>query len=194
MTVKRLRQLPTPDELAAMYATPHDHRLWGQGHHDRVEATIELARESIAEVDRQRVADLSCGNGVIASALCSSQRGWDDLHLGDLAALDGSWLVRNYHGPIEETIHLIPEVDVFVCSETIEHLDDPGHVLELVRSKAQHLVLSTPVDCWDDTNGEHCWAWDCEGVEDLAASAGWSPVAFERLPTEAYTYGIWVMS
>lgn len=204
MTVKRLRPLPTDAELAAMYPTPHDHRLWGQGHHDRVEATIQLAREQIPELLRMRVADLSCGNGVIARSIHTGTNG--ELHLGDLAVIDaevaGQTFKRHpldvqatkYCGPIEETIHLLPPVEVFVCSETIEHLDDPGKVLAQIRVKADWLVLSTPVDCWDDSNPEHLWAWDRAGVEDLALRSSWRPVAYLELPTEAYTYGIWVMS
>ena len=49
-----------------MYAEPHNHRLWGRGHDERVEATIALALANIDETDRGYVADLSCGNGEIA--------------------------------------------------------------------------------------------------------------------------------
>ena len=44
MVIKRLRPLPSPERLAELYATPHDHRLYGRGHGERVDATIELAR------------------------------------------------------------------------------------------------------------------------------------------------------
>jgi len=186
VTVKRLRPMPTAEEMAAMYPAPHDHRIYGRGHHERVEATVALAVQQIADAERQIVADLSCGNGDIARRIATSPA----VHLGDFAA---GW---EYHGPLEETLDLIPLVDVYVCSETIEHLDDPFDVLLKIRHQAERLVLSTPIGCWDDANGEHLWAWDREGVEQLLDSAGWSPWAFTNVDStaygEPYNYGIWV--
>jgi hypothetical protein len=60
------------------------------------------------------------------------------------------------------------------------------------------LVLSTPLDCWDDDNTEHLWAWDRPGVEMLLADCGWSLDYFidvdSRAWGETYRYGIWVAS
>lgn len=198
MRRERLRPLPPPEVLAEMYPEPHDHRRWGQGHHDRVEATIALAQRHLDPAERRLVADLSCGNGEIARRICTDQP--HGLHLGDYAGAEMRVGETGYLGAIEQTVTMLPLVDVFVCSETIEHLDDPGAVLAMVRTRSERLVLSTPLDCWDDTNAEHLWAWDREGVEDLAMRAGWRVLdyddepAFVRLPTEAYTYGIWIFT
>lgn len=193
MTVKRLRPMPTAEQMAAMYPAPHDHRIYGRGHHERVEATVALAVQQIADADRQSVADLSCGNGDIACRIVVPP---GDLHLGDFAVLPGELPGTKYHGPLEETLDLIPLVDVYVCSETIEHLDDPFGVLLKINEKAERLVLSTPLECWHDANGEHLWAWDRDGVEQLLVSAGWSPWAFTNVDStaygEPYNYGIWV--
>lgn len=190
MRVERLRPLPTPEQLAAMYATPHDHRLYGRGHDERVEATIALALHHIDQDDRLIVGDLSCGNGEIARRICTGAPA--GLQLGDFAA------GYEYQGPIEQTIEDLPLVDVFVLSETIEHLDDPLDVLLAIRRKTKYLLLSTPLECWNDSNGEHVWAWDREGVEQLAASAGFADDAFTSVDSreygEPYLYGIWVAS
>lgn len=187
MTIKRLRPLPTDEQLAAMYATPHDHRIYGRGHHERVEATISLATQFIPEAERLVVADLSCGNGDIARRITTGRT-----ILGDFAP------GYTYHGPLEETLHLLEPVDVYVCSETAEHLDDPQAVLALIRTKADRLVFSTPIECWDDANGEHLWAWDREGVELMALQADWKPEAFTSVDStaygEPYNYGVWVFS
>jgi len=186
MTVKRLRPLPSPDELAAMYPAPHDHRIYGRGHHERVEATIALAVENLTEAERGVVGDLSCGNGEIARRIATSPA----VHLGDFAP------GYEFHGPLEETLAQLDIVDVYVCSETIEHLDDPFGVLLAIREKAEFLLLSTPIGCWHDANGEHLWAWDREGVEQLLTSAGWALMAFDNVDSteygEPYNYGIWV--
>jgi len=185
MPVKRLRLLPSPAELAAMYAAPHDHRLYGRGHDERVEATIALAKASIDVWDRGYVADLSCGNGEIARRIAGRST-----ILGDLAPGYG------ITGPIEETAARVGWVNVWVLSETLEHLDDPVKVLREIRPRAGHLVLSTPLECWDDTNGEHLWAWDCVGVDDLLGEAGWLPTAFDQVDSRAwgepYLFGLWV--
>lgn len=196
MRVERLRLMPTPEQMAAMYPAPHDHRIYGRGHDERVEATITLAKANIPSWERTVVADLSCGNGEIARRIWTGAP--DDLHLGDYAGWVAQPGENGYTGAVEQTIFDLPHVDAYVCSETIEHLDDPGKVLALARSKADHLVLSTPIECWDDYNSEHLWAWDREGVEDLLKRTGWRPFAFDSVDSreynEPYWYGIWVCS
>lgn len=186
--ITRLRPLPSPDELAAMYPEPHDHHIYGRGHAERVQATIDLALLHIpAEIMRMTVADLSCGNGTIARAITT-----DRVILGDYAP------GYDICGPIEETLVEIPVVDVFVLSETLEHLDDPVTVLAGIRRKAGALVLSTPLECWEDSNPEHLFAWDREGVETMLAETGWTPIAFDSVDSreyfEPYLYGLWVCS
>lgn len=182
--IRRLRPLPSPDELARMYATPHDHRRYGRDHAERVDATVNLAKATLGPWYRDTIADLSCGNGAIAEALAL-----DDtiLVLGDLATT----------GPIEEQLLELAHVDLFICSETLEHLDDPFTVLAEIRKRADRLLLSTPVRCWGDGNPEHLFAWDREGVEAMLSESGWDPVAYEECDGTVYSpasyiFGIWV--
>lgn len=202
--IKRLRPLPSPDELAVMYATPHDHRLYGRGHGERVVSTIALARGVLGDGDRRTVVDLSCGNGEIARRIVAPG---GDVHLGDLFGLPemGAPGEYGYVGPIEETMGRLPielvgahDGVTWVLSETLEHLDDPTRTLERIRGYARHLVLSTPIDCWDDDNTEHLWAWDRTDVEMLLDGCGWDAGYFvdvdSRTYGETYRYGIWVCS
>lgn len=183
MTIKRLRPAMPPEQLAQAYAQPHDHRIYGAGHHLRVEMTKVLVREQ----QWTSVADLSCGNGAII----------DDLALPAQQVMKGDFATT---GPLEHTLpglhHQGRMFDGYVCSETLEHLDSPGEALALIRPVARELVVTTPLECWDDTNGEHYWAWDREGVEGLAQKAGWCPLRFASLDTrvwgESYLYGMWV--
>lgn len=169
--------------LDEMYTEPHDHRRYGHGHHLRVELTKVLAREN--SLGMQSVADLSCGNGEIARSLKFKRT-----ILGDFAP------GYKITGPIERTIEEINLVDLFICSETIEHLRNPSLVLGKIRERATKLVLSTPIEAWGDTNKEHLWAWDRAGVEYLLEAAGWAPEVFASLDSrvfgEAYLYGIWI--
>jgi len=169
--------------LAKLYAVPHDHSRFGRGHGVRVDVTQNILKDMAREVNAQSGADLSCGNGAILNVLNIKK------YLGDYAPR------YEYTGPLEKTIHEIPKVDIYVCSETLEHLDDPGYALKLIREKSKSLVLSTPIEKWEDTNEEHYWAYDREGVETLMKEAGWTPNVFLFLDTtvfgEPYKYGIW---
>lgn len=181
--IKRLRPKWSDEELQKIYSKPHDHRMYGRGHTLRVEVTQNILKDMARLVGVTSAADLSCGNGAILEVLNVKK------YLGDYAPK------YQYQGPLEKTIHEIPNVDIYVCSETLEHLDDPEYALKLIREKSKSLILSTPIEQWDDTNAEHYWAYDREGVEELLTKAGWTPNVFLFLDTqvfrEPYKYGIW---
>lgn len=173
----RNRPKYSEQELKELYATPHDHTKWAD-HIVRVEKTIEVGIDLIAGVDIATIADLSCGDAHIAGELQDYY--WNErseaphLILGDYAP------GYQFEGPIEETIEQIPHVDLFVCSETIEHLDNPDEVLSKIRLKADKLLLSTPDCSWVDQNPEHYWSWDAEAVHAMLLEAGWDPVIYEE--------------
>jgi hypothetical protein len=180
VTRQRLRPAHSPEELAEIYARPHDHTQW-QDHVVRVEATIDLA-QTFEHV--RSAADLSCGSGAVLGALDVPTK-----YFGDFAS------GYRYTGPIEQTIEQIPSVDLFINTETLEHLDDPDDVLKRIRAKTTGLVLSTPVDAWDDENREHYWAWSAADVEEMLAAADFEVCAYVELDFRShgmvYDYGIW---
>ena len=177
----RLRPAHSPERLAEIYAKPHDHSLWVD-HQLRVAFAAMLANTIMRDVIVG--ADLSCGDGKLLSAIPLKER-----HFGDVAP---GWPIT---GPIEETLDQIPYVGLFVCGETIEHLDDPDLVLKKIRAKTNRLLLTTPVDAWDDANEEHYWAWSREGVEDMLTTAGFTVSVYLELdlrPSQGdYCFGIW---
>jgi hypothetical protein len=178
---QRVRPVWTPDELARIYAKPHDHTAF-HDHKLRVAATIQIGKWLAPAMNS--AADLSCGNGAILYGLNAFERVFGDYAPG--------WSLT---GPIEETIDQIEPVDMFVCSETIEHLDDPDAVLAKIRAKTKVLLLSTPVDAWDDANLEHYWAWSRTDVEEMLAVAGFKSVVFSEVDFRpcgmVYSFGIW---
>lgn len=129
------------------------------------------------------VADLSAGDAEILRRVNA-----DDYYVGDFAP------GYEFTGPIEETIDQIPHVDLFVFSETIEHINDPWGTVKKIRSKADHLVLSTPWGAFDDPNPEHLWAWDEEGIQSILQDAGWKADTFMTLtfgdPSFIYSFQI----
>jgi len=157
----RLREMPDAFELSLLYAKPHDHTQWVD-HQIRVDVTADLA--TYWAPAGGTVADLSCGDAAIARRLVTRC---------DVTAILGDFAPGyDLCGPIEETIARIPRVDMFICSETIEHLDDPDKVLRLIREKTTTLILSTPDGETDNRNPQHVWGWDSEAVGQMLTDAG----------------------
>jgi hypothetical protein len=185
--IKQLRPFHTPEELAKLYAEPYDHSRWPQ-HVERVGRTTELLDWLAAKVDARTVADLSCGDGAVVNG---STHPWAERYLGDFAP------GFDHIGRIERTIHEIPSVDVFVLSETLEHVQWPADLLAAIRQKARYLLLSTPLAEFDDRNPEHYWGWDEAGVYQLLNGAGWQEESCELFTPQSgnfYTYQIWMAS
>lgn len=182
--IKQLRPFYTPDELKEIYAEPHNHHLYGRGHYIRVELTKVLLRELCMLKEAETGADMSCGNGDILTSYPLATT-----YLGDFA--EG----YQYTGPLEETLKQIPRVDVYVCSETLEHVEKPQKVLGQIRGKSKSLVLTTPLEKWNDSQADHYWAWDREGIEELLTNAGWEVVNFVMFDStvfgDPYKYGMW---
>ena len=190
--IRQLRPYPTPDELAALYPVAHDSAIYGRGHGIRVHVTIQAAL-AWNPGGWPSVVDLSCGDGRIPHGVSSGFPLKGDLAPGP--GIDPDWI-----GPLEDQVERLEgRWDLYVCSETLEHLEDPGLALSLIRPKARELLLSTPIQGYaGDTNAEHVWCWDRAGVEQLLREAGWSPELFVELDTrpfgDPYTYGIWIAS
>ena len=184
----RLCDLPSPEQLAQLYAVPHQHEKWVD-HRIRVDVTVDLASYMLRP--GATVADLSCGDAAIARRLVECCSG--TAILGDLAP------GYEHVGPIEETVHRLrwKQADLFVLSETIEHLDDPDKVLRLVREKCDSLVLSTPDGETDPArNPEHVHGWDSEAVEQMLRDAGFTPWFYNLLDLRPagfeYAFQIWL--
>jgi hypothetical protein len=172
--------MPPPEDLAKMYAAPHSSASFID-HGFRISATVAAAPPAAS------AADLSCGDGAILRALPVPMKFYGDLAPG-----------YPLQGPIDQTIDQIPQVDLFVCCETLEHLAGPTTTLRKIRGRAQQLLLSTPVEAWGDDNAEHLWAWDREGVEEMLTAAGWHVDTYttsdHRASGFTYCFGIWVAS
>ena len=178
---QRLRDLPDMD---ATYPHPHDHRIYGAGHDIRARQTIALAQWVMADMGGGTVADLSAGQGAIARAVSPSAI------LGDYAP------GHPISGPIEATIDELGPVDLFICTETLEHLNAPDLVLEKIRATSQRLVCSLPqmrVNGQIDTNGEHVWQFDQADGERMLQLTGWQIDACVHVepPDGPYNYLLW---
>lgn len=185
---------------AHRYPHGYTHQRWPD-HVERVAASVDFIVRHIPPelLDDAIVADLTCGDAAIASGV-RTKTGCR-LVLSDL--VDGGQAdpvsPLDCTGPIEETAaHLLAdgEADLVICSETIEHLEDPEFVLRLLRPKTRRLFVSTPLGETTDDNVEHYWGWDADGVHDLLLDTGWNPVAFEKFTPQfegsPYVFQFWM--
>lgn len=134
-----------------------------EDHVRRIDVTSGVISDICCEYEIHTAADLSCGDGHWRETFPTLL--W---RMGDFAP------GYEFTGPIEETIEELDPVDLFICCETLEHLDRPDDVLKQIRAKAKFLVLSTPNSTQWDENPEHYWAWDKEAVMGMLGEAGWS--------------------
>lgn len=191
MARQRLRPAHTAQQLAQLYAKPYSCWERGDDHIERVYATAGLVAGLMQRHTLASLADLSCGDGMIArtaAVLVPNTRLW----LGDLVPAPKLDAV----GPIEDTMASFVQADLWLCSETLEHLDDPDQVLAAGRERARWLVCSTPLAAWNDPNPEHYWAWDAPDVYDMLTAAGWMPRTYATLQPEPdyYRFQLWACS
>ena len=175
----RLRPAHSESQLAEIYAKPHQHNKFDD-HIQRVNKSIELLK---AFDTYDSIGDLSAGDATIINALDADKK-----YIGDFA--EG----YQFRGNIDQTIADMPNVDLFICSETLEHLDDPETILKKIRAKTKYLFVSTPCGEKDANNIEHYWGWDNEDVKQMLIDTGFDPVEYFLLefPGGVYNFQMWI--
>lgn len=189
--ITQLREFYTPRQLAHVYSAQYRHHEW-MDHIERVQYTTGLVDAYADTHELRTVADLSCGDGAI---LRQSRRSWDRMVLGDLVPGDGITRV----GSLERTLPTLryATVDLYLCSETLEHVEDPLKILQSIREITKHLILTTPCGEDDDENPQHYWGWDQDGVGELLAEAGFTERRthlFTPTTVKYYTFQMWECS
>lgn len=76
------------------------------------------------------------------------------------------------------------EFDVFVGFETIEHLADPGHYLDIARQARRTILLSVPVVPTAHTNPFHLRDYAPGELATMVARDGWRLVQQVGQPSE----------
>lgn len=175
----RTRPPLSAEELDDLYEG-HDWSLFVQKERD--EGTNELGI-SLPHDEVASIADLSCGGANITPTI-AAHYGVTPI-LGDFGKRYGYPMT----GRIEETISTIEPVDLFVCSETLEHLEDPDAVLAQLHDKCKRLLVTTPV--WEEphmVSAGHLWTWRAADVEEMLVAAGFTVERFEPVSL----FGLWM--
>jgi hypothetical protein len=183
MTRVQLRPFYSPEELVRVYDHQYTHTWWPD-HIERVAETARVLDEFAASVGARSIADLSCGDGAI---VLQSRHPWERRTLGDYTST----------GPIETELDSLDHVDMYLCSETLEHVEDPDALLAKIRSRADYMLLTTPHAEADSNNPEHYWSWDQEDIRVMLDAAGWTRCEVQLWTPKSiryYTFQMWVCS
>ncbi len=192
MAKVRLRPKYSPEELKEVYASQYDHTRWTD-HVERIKFTINFSVQNLP-TPVYHITDLSCGDAAIAKGIAESLFSLGDTAVPPSLILGDFVEGYDYQGVIEDTINEISNTDLFILSETLEHLDNPEYVLSQIRKKTSYLVLSTP--CNETLgNPEHYWKWGTSDVALMLEEAGFTPIAFSYLefPELDVRYQLWMV-
>ena len=180
--MKKLRRFHNNEAQHSFYEHHFSHRSH-ESHISRVEHTIKIGQGLIDRVGIKTIADFSAGDRAIVMGLAGYEEAW----LSDYSD-DGVDILDRLR---EDT----RTYDLFVCTETIEHVEQPWTLLEEIAKRTTWILLSTPLD-EDPTenNWEHYWSFGADDVDDLLTQAGfdWSVVNVFKPATGPYTYQIWI--
>ena len=141
--------------------------------------------------DVSAVADLGCGVATKLATLHAAHPEVEFIGADQPEAIRycrehyrfGSWFETNLAAPPAKDLEG-PEVDLVICSDVIEHVPHPTHVLDHIKarlSSAGYAVLSTPerdalrgVHCNASPNLEHVREWNFTELEAFLRSEGFA--------------------
>lgn len=174
----------------------HEHReraphLEQGAHQGRLRLASDFVREAVDRVEGRATApatviDLGCGDGGLLSLISrlpwvnsfgydfqpSNVRGWDERNVNALSF------------DFVEGFDHVPDADVYVMTEVLEHLTDPHEFVKKIRARGDRvqLVASSPfTEHAGSHDACHAWAWDQNGYRALMMQAGFSVVRHETV-------------
>lgn len=141
-------------------------------HRERLMIARNAVAAAVSDVPRDvtTVIDLGCGDGGLLSLIAeipgtsavgfdfqpSNSAGWAER--GVIA------FARNF---VDDWV-AIPQADIYVMTEVLEHLTDPHRMVRRVRERGAQLVCSSPwTETYESHDECHAWAWDQEGYAQM---------------------------
>lgn len=157
----------------------------------RLAQTIALTKWIVKTYHPKSIADLSIGNGEVTDELIKEFPSLT-YTLGDISQLNINKAIDKY-GYTNENIsyhctdiikgletNSLSSVDLFISSETLEHLDIPDLALRLINNKSKYLILTTPED-EHPVDRFHYWVWGSDDIEKMLKDAGFIPLVYQKI-------------
>ena len=149
-----------------------------------------IALREAKAAQARTVVDVGCGVATKLNAVFGPQ--YDLYGIDQPSAVEvcrtlhqrGIYLAEDFDRPANRILELVPEVDVIISSDVIEHLVNPNELLEYIRtisSPRTRIVLSTPdrvalhgPACLRPSNPAHVREWSVEEFRSYVESRGFT--------------------
>lgn len=171
----KLRRFMTDEEMKANYAHQYNHTAWPE-HKIRVRETIRFISQLMTDKGLTTAADMSCGDGAVMRGLTLDRGITGDISITGIDVVDA--------------VRAMEPVDLYICTETIEHVREPWTLLEEIAKKTRWIVLSTPLNEPASVgNWEHYWSFTEHDISSLLVQSGFHvPERYIVIHGENWTY------
>ncbi|MHC5211604.1 MAG: class I SAM-dependent methyltransferase [Planctomycetota bacterium] len=187
----------TTGEVRAFYEYEADHYAITPEDEPAFRHRRTLVRRLLPNEAPARILDVGCGDGSLARDL--AERTGAAVTMADLARrrVERARASNPRSAAAQASIYALPWKDssfeLVVCTDLLEHLDDPDAAMaELVRVSARHVLISVPYQITiEKTLCPHCGkdyflyghqhSFGREGVQRMATLAGARVVRFEHV-------------
>lgn len=154
-----------------------------------------LARDIVIDEKMRNVIDIGCGPAIKLMRLIAPVA--NVVGVDQESAIDycrttydsGTFLVDNFEDP---TVELSEDFDLVLCSDVIEHLEDPDRLLDYIKrycSANTLLLISTPdrdrvrgVECTWCPQKEHIREWNADEYANYLRKSGFEILNHYFLP------------
>lgn len=175
----------TAEWYAGRAAAPHLEQI---PHQNRMYKSRDFVQLAYDDFGIKSVVDLGCGDGGMLSLLSDLPiKAWGyDLQPTNIDhAIKERKVDARYGNFLTDNIDY---ADLAICTEVIEHLEDPHGFLKDLSTKVKFLIASSPNDETDIYHYEfHLWGWDMEGYTNLIQNAGFQVMESVNLsPFQVY--------
>jgi len=156
---------------------------------DMVRLAVGYLREDAPSDYAPLLVDLGCGDGGLLQLLRdgrvsiigidfqpSNREGWRERRV---PAIAGDFVEMLLSGRCSIHGSTLPDAEIYVMTEVLEHLAEPGEVLHRLaqRPRARYLVCSSPAsETIRTADACHAWAWSIGAYRALLHWSGWDPL------------------